>query len=80
MAPFSQLGICAEFASTASFPQIMGYTQAAKFLIFVEKISADEAMNCGFVSKILPHQSFASDAEKLIQHYGLLSSEMNLKL
>jgi enoyl-CoA hydratase/carnithine racemase len=52
--PFSQLGLCPEFASSMIFQQIVGYQRAAEKLMLGEAFSAEEAYEMGFVNRVLP--------------------------
>ena len=52
--PFTQLGLCPEFASSMVFQQIVGYQRAAEKLMLGEAFSAQEAFEMGFVNKVLP--------------------------
>jgi enoyl-CoA hydratase/carnithine racemase len=52
--PFSQLGLCPEFASSLLFPQIVGYPRAAEKLLLGDAFSAQEAYQMGLISKVLP--------------------------
>lgn len=51
--PFSQLGLCPEFASSLLLPQLAGYQRAAEKLLLGEAFSAHEAHAMGLVSKVL---------------------------
>lgn len=52
--PFTQLGLCPEFASSMLFPQLAGYQRAAEKLMLGEAFLAQEAYDIGLVSKVLP--------------------------
>lgn len=52
--PFTQLGLCPEFASSLLFQQIVGYPRAAEKLMLGEAFGAQEAYEMGLVSKVLP--------------------------
>jgi enoyl-CoA hydratase/carnithine racemase len=52
--PFTQLGLCPEFASSMIFQKIVGYQRAAEKLMLGEAFSAQEALEMGFVNKVLP--------------------------
>ncbi len=52
--PFTQLGLCPEFASSMLFPQMVGYPRAAEKLLLGEAFVADEAAEMGLVSRVLP--------------------------
>lgn len=52
--PFTQLGLCPEFASSMLLPQLAGYPRAAEKLLLGEAFAAQEAYDMGLVSKVLP--------------------------
>ncbi|HEX7636288.1 MAG TPA: enoyl-CoA hydratase [Noviherbaspirillum sp.] len=52
--PFTQLGLCPEFASSLLLPQMAGYHRAAEKLMLGEAFSAEEAYEMGLVSRVLP--------------------------
>lgn len=52
--PFSQLGLCPEFASSLLLQQTAGYQRAAEKLMLGESFLADEAREMGLVNKVLP--------------------------
>lgn len=52
--PFTQLGLCPEFASSMIFQNIVGYQRAAEKLMLGEAFNAQEAYQMGFVNKVLP--------------------------
>lgn len=52
--PFTQLGLCPEFASSMLFPAMVGYPRAAEKLLLGEAFLAEEAYDMGLVSKVVP--------------------------
>ena len=52
--PFAQLGLCPEFASSTLLAQLAGYPRAAEKLMLGEPFLAQEALDMGLVSKVLP--------------------------
>ena len=52
--PFSQLGLCPEFASSLLLPQLAGGRRAAEKLLMGEPFLAAEAAAMGLVNRILP--------------------------
>jgi len=52
--PFTQLGLCPEFASSLLVVQAAGYTRAAEKLLLGEPFVAQEALEMGIVAKVLP--------------------------
>lgn len=55
--PFTQLGLCPEFASSLLLPQMAGYHRAAEKLLFGEAFGAEEALAMGFVNKVMPAET-----------------------
>jgi len=62
--PFTQLGLCPEFASSMLFLQMVGYPRAAEKLLLGEAFSAQEAYEMGLVSKIVPVAELAAFVQK----------------
>jgi enoyl-CoA hydratase/carnithine racemase len=62
--PFSQLGLCPEFASSLLLPQLAGYPRAAEKLLLGEAFLAQEALEMGLVSKVLPAAELRAFAEQ----------------
>ena len=54
--PFTQLGLCPEFASSLLMPRLAGYQHAAEKLLLGEAFTATEAQQLGLVNKV-----FAAD-------------------
>ena len=52
--PFSQLGLCPEFASSLLLPQLAGERRAAEKLLMGEAFLAPEAAAMGLVNRVLP--------------------------
>ena len=52
--PFTQLGLCPEFASSLLFTQLAGYPRAAEKLMLGEAFLAQEALEIGLVSRVVP--------------------------
>jgi enoyl-CoA hydratase/carnithine racemase len=52
--PFTQLGLCPEFASSLLVAQAAGYTRAAEKLMLGEAFTAQEAFEMGIVARVLP--------------------------
>jgi len=52
--PFTQLGLCPEFASSLLVAHAAGYTRAAEKLLLGEAFLAQEALDMGIVARVLP--------------------------
>lgn len=61
--PFSQLGLCPEFASSILLAQVAGYARAAEKLLLGEAFLAQEALEMGLVSKVLPQGELLAFAQ-----------------
>lgn len=62
--PFLRAAIVPEFASSVTFPRIMGPAMATDMLLTSRKLSADEAVRARLVSDIIPAENFLSDIYK----------------
>lgn len=52
--PFVNLGLCPEAASSLLLPLAAGNARAAEIFLLGESIGAEQAVQCGMVSKVLP--------------------------
>ncbi len=52
--PFTQLGLCPEFAASVLLPRLAGYQRAAEKLLLGETFDAAEAERMGLVNRVLP--------------------------
>jgi len=52
LTPFTDLGLCAEFASSETFPALLGHQRAAQMLLLGEPLSATEAERFGLLNKL----------------------------
>ncbi|CAH1155199.1 unnamed protein product [Phaedon cochleariae] len=59
-APFVEIGLCAEGCSSYTFPYILGRSKASEVLYLGHKLSAEEALQFGLVSKIIPQAQLES--------------------
>jgi len=59
--PFVPLGIVPEFGSTFLLPLLAGYQRAAKLLLLGQPFTAQEALEAGIVTEVVP-------GEKLLEH------------
>jgi enoyl-CoA hydratase/carnithine racemase len=62
--PFAQLGLCPEFGSSLLLPQLAGYPRAAEKLMLGEPFGAQEALEMGLVSKVLPAAELRAFAQQ----------------
>ncbi|KAI1725695.1 enoyl-CoA hydratase/isomerase domain-containing protein [Ditylenchus destructor] len=77
--PFTKLGILPEGTSTHTWPELMGHSQAARLLLFSEKVCAQEAKQLGLVNKVFVHQKFQEQSNEVIQEYASLTAKACLQ-
>lgn len=70
--PFVALGLCAEGASSFTFPSILGKSKANEMLLLNHRLTAQEAYQFNFVSKVIPHSELNQFIEEL-KKFGTLS-------
>lgn len=70
--PFTLLGLNPEGCSSYTFPRTMGVARASRVLLLNEKLSAQEAKACGFVTDMFPHASFHEETKKRLQQLSKL--------
>ena len=61
--PFTQLGLCPEFASSLLVAQAAGYTRAAEKLMLGEAFGAQEAFEMGIVARVVPSAELIAFAQ-----------------
>jgi len=55
--PFTDLGVCPEFASSETFPAVLGSHRAAQMLLLGEPMSAEDAERFGLVNKLVESET-----------------------
>jgi enoyl-CoA hydratase/carnithine racemase len=71
-APFADLGVCPEFASSETFPAMLGDHRAAQMLLLGEPLSATDAERFGLVNELV-------DSEALDQRVGEVATKLAAK-
>ncbi|XP_046659420.1 enoyl-CoA delta isomerase 2-like isoform X1 [Homalodisca vitripennis] len=69
--PFTQLGLVPEGCSSVTFPHIMG-SKASRLLYLNEKMTADEALACGFVTQVFPDAQIEAQTSAKIREHAKL--------
>jgi len=55
--PFTDLGVCPEFASSETFPAVLGSHKAAQMLLLGEPLSAEDAVTFGLVNQLVESEN-----------------------
>ncbi|MEX2129915.1 MAG: enoyl-CoA hydratase [Pseudohongiellaceae bacterium] len=56
--PFTRLGICPEAGSSLLLPEIVGHQRAAELLLLGDRFTAQQAMEYGLVSAVMPQDEY----------------------
>ena len=70
--PFTDLGVCPEFASSVTFPALLGSHKAAQMLLLGEPLMADEALRFGLVNQLVDSGSLDETVNAVV---GKLSTK-----
>ena len=70
-----KLGYCAEGCSSVLFPRIMGSSKANEMLLMGRTFTAQELVDCGMVSRILPAEEFHGRVLALAEEAAKFSGE-----
>ena len=72
--PFVGLGILPEFALTYFLPRVMGFQRAKEIVYFPKRISAQQALEWGWINGVVPHEELLplakETARKLVPPEG----------
>ena len=63
-APFVSMGIVPEAGSSLLMPQLLGMQRAARLLLLGEPMSAEQALQAGLVSEIVPEAALRDHARR----------------
>ncbi|GMS94356.1 hypothetical protein PENTCL1PPCAC_16531 [Pristionchus entomophagus] len=72
LCPFSTLGVSPEGVSSAIFQRIMGTSNATEMLLFNEPMSAEQALQRGYVSRVFTKAEFVQKTTELVEKYSKL--------
>jgi enoyl-CoA hydratase/carnithine racemase len=73
MLPFVALGLVPEFASSLLLPQRMGHARAAQALLLGEPIGAEQAVELGLATAVLPASELLAHAQRTARRFNQLS-------
>ncbi len=71
-APFSKLGQSPEACSSYTFPRTMGIRRATDILVFNRQLTAQEALDRGIVTEVIPTQDFNTTVWSKIESFSKL--------
>lgn len=62
---FSKIGLVPDSGGTWILPRLVGYQQAAAWMMLGDKVSSDEALQCGMVYKVFEDATFMNEVMAL---------------
>jgi 2-(1,2-epoxy-1,2-dihydrophenyl)acetyl-CoA isomerase len=65
---FARIGLFPDFGGMYFLPRLVGAAKAAELFWSAEMISAAEAARIGIVNRVVPHEAFAMETQKLAGH------------
>jgi enoyl-CoA hydratase/carnithine racemase len=70
--PFVSLGLVPEFASSLVVPQLMGHRRAAEKYLLGDPFTAEQAVECGIASAVLPAGEVLNHARRVAERFNHL--------
>ncbi len=70
--PFVSLGLVPEFASSLVVPQLLGNVRAAEKLLLGDPFGAQEAVDCGIATAVLPAGEVVNHARRVAERFNAL--------
>jgi enoyl-CoA hydratase/carnithine racemase len=70
--PFVALGLVPEYGSSLLVPQLMGHRRAAEKLLLGEAFTAEQAVDCGIASAVLPANEVVNHARRVAERFNAL--------
>jgi len=67
LTPFTSLGLVAEGGASYMFVRRMGFARANEALILSKRIPCEDLVQCGFVNKVFPRETFAEDVRAYVE-------------
>ncbi|CBY35469.1 unnamed protein product, partial [Oikopleura dioica] len=67
LTPFTKLAQGPEGCSSSTFPKIMGSALASEMLLFNKQMSAQEAKDCGLVSRLISSENFEEEVNSMLK-------------
>jgi len=77
---FSRRGLVAEYGISWILPRLIGLANASDILFSGRLVGAEEALRMGLVSRVLPQQSFTSDAHAYATDLIAFSSPRSIRV
>lgn len=79
-APFAEMGVPPEAASSVLFPERLGWARAAAVLLAAQWLEAEEAVDCGFALKVCAPGTVVDETMALARNIAAFPSEGVMRL
>ena len=73
--PFTDLGVCPEFASSETMPAVLGSHKAAQMLLLGDPLSAEEAAHHGLVNQLVESEVLDETVNKVTSRLAAKSND-----
>lgn len=73
--PFTDLGVCPEFASSETMPAVLGSHKAAQMLLLGDPLSAEEAERHGLVNQLVESEALDETVNKVTARLAAKSKD-----
>ena len=78
--PFGKLGIVPDACSSWFLPRIVGLAKALEWTYTAEMIDAQEALNCGLIKAVVPHEKLLEEAYSIARKISADRSPVSVAL
>ncbi len=73
--PFTDLGVCPEFASSETMPAVLGSQKAAQMLLLGDPLSAEDAERHGLVNQLVDSEALDETVSKVVARFAAKSPD-----
>ncbi len=73
--PFTDLGVCPEFASSETMPAVLGSHKAAQMLLLGDPLSAEDAERHGLVNQLAESEALDETVSKVVARFAAKSPD-----
>ncbi len=73
--PFTDLGVCPEFASSETMPAVLGSHKAAQMLLLGDPMSAEEAVHHGLINQLVDSETLDETVNKVAARFAAKSAD-----
>lgn len=72
---FSKIGLVPDSGGTFFLPRLIGFQKASALMMLGDKVTAQQAVDCGMIYKTIADESLMSEAEKLAEQLAQMPTK-----